>query len=325
MIPQAEYARVRRRLREKEGELKDLRSSYDELREEHRKFVQAVQTSDEATAGGGDKGSNAQQGSHLRATVSHIQGRWLGRLAEALDIHLGKNLTSHARSSSHSLSSAGSNGSSPAKPANSGSALDFATLSNILKGVENLKRKLSLAQAGEDEGTGSGTGTGGKAVGDSSAEPGTKHPLVLTMQLNAKQHGIRGLSNVNGAHEVLEAARRAEMEETVAGTGTLPGFDGRWVSGPDPLFQRGMPPVPLSAAIFQPRFFVGRGIGPSVPRFLRATGLVRHRELSKKACERLVKECWISKQKAEDTLRRRKQGNAAPSGVASRRRAESKD
>jgi len=42
--------------------------------------------------------------------------------------------------------------------------------------------------------------------------------------------------------------------------------------------------------------------------------------LSKKAAERLVKECWIAKQKAEMTLQRRRLGNAAPSGVASRRR-----
>lgn len=142
------------------------------------------------------------------------------------------------------------------------------------------------------------------------------------MQKHAQKHGIPGPMKpaASGAAEVLEAARRAEMEESVAGTGSLPGFDGRWVAAPDPLFQRGMAPVPLSTAIFQPRFFVGRGIGPSVPRFLRATGLVRHRELSKKAAERLVKECWIAKQRAETTLQRRRLGNAAPSGVASRKR-----
>jgi len=42
MVPQAEYARVLRRMRDKEGELKELRVAYDELREEHRRFVNAV-------------------------------------------------------------------------------------------------------------------------------------------------------------------------------------------------------------------------------------------------------------------------------------------
>lgn len=63
-------------------------------------------------------------------------------------------------------------------------------------------------------------------------------------------------------------------------------------------------PVPLSALPFRHRFYVGLGTHASIPRYLRAHGMLRHRNLNKRATERLIKQCWMAKSQAEAALRR---------------------
>ncbi|KAA0174825.1 hypothetical protein FNF27_03721 [Cafeteria roenbergensis] len=54
----------------------------------------------------------------------------------------------------------------------------------------------------------------------------------------------------------------------------------------------------------QPRFVAARGAAESVPRYLRANGLVRAHDMSKQETERLVRACWAAKAKEEARLRR---------------------
>lgn len=74
-------------------------------------------------------------------------------------------------------------------------------------------------------------------------------------------------------------------------------------TGGDKMFNPTPLPVPFSAAVFRQRFFIGRGTERTVPRYLRAHGIIRNRFLSKRATERIVKQCWIAKEQAEAELR----------------------
>ncbi len=74
-------------------------------------------------------------------------------------------------------------------------------------------------------------------------------------------------------------------------------------TGGDKMFNPTPLPVPFSAAVFRQRFFIGRGTERTVPRYLRAHGVIRNRFLSKRATERIVKQCWIAKEQAEAELR----------------------
>lgn len=142
---------------------------------------------------------------------------------------------------------------------------DFVSFSSMVRRIQLLKKSLTSAAVGEDDGLGERAGGGGsRRAGD--AESGTRRPAFA---------GEEGTGEAGARTSILDAAKRAEMDDAVDSTTALPGFDGRWMPGADPLFQRGMAPAPLSTAIFAPRFFVGRGTGPEVPRFLRAHGQVR--------------------------------------------------
>ena len=49
------------------------------------------------------------------------------------------------------------------------------------------------------------------------------------------------------------------------------------------------------------RFFIGLGLGPHVPKFLRFSGKIRNREMKKGEVEALVKQVW--KEHAEYEVR----------------------
>lgn len=178
MVPQAEYARVLRRMRDKEGELKALRVEYDELRSEHRRFVNAIQ---DRSAREGPAGAES--------VAVEIQNRWLNRLAEMLGVRLGgkhgkaggsvRPSDQHQQSTSGLSDVVGLEPSSPfssspsdaeaqspfaslspgeggfhqrpfggmegGMPASSRPTIDFATMSRLMKGIESIKRQLSLA------------------------------------------------------------------------------------------------------------------------------------------------------------------------------------
>lgn len=95
------------------------------------------------------------------------------------------------------------------------------------------------------------------------------------------------------------AAARSAALETLEATAV-------WVSSSDPLFRRGVPPLPPTHFTLRPRFLVARGASDDVPRFLRSNGLVRAHDLSKQDTERLIKACWSAKGKQEVMLRRQR-------------------